>query len=342
MAIKRQRNSKKLNKYSSIMILILIVVVYIVLRVLIVSKIINSYYVSILDSIMINVVAAVSLNLVTGLLGQLVLGHAGFMLVGGYMAAYFAKSVSLDINIALPVGLLLGGFMAALIGALIGIPALRLRGDYLAIITLGFGEIIRVIGNNLTNAQGITGIPTISMRKSPAGLFTIMAVCVVVVVYFSYTYGTSRYGRAAVAIREDEIAAEASGVNTTKYKLITFTIAAFFAGIAGALYAFHVGAVIPKNFDFNRSIEILVMVVLGGMGSITGSIISATVLTALPEVLRGFSDYRMLVYSIVLILTMLFRPQGLLGRKEFYLKDVLKKLPFFSSNKYPEKAGGKK
>jgi ABC-type branched-chain amino acid transport system, permease component len=224
---------------------------------------------------------------------------------------------------------LFGGVMAAVFGVIIGVPALRLRGDYLAIITMGFGEIIRVLILAMPftgGARGLIGIPSVVPRGAGnpyVALFSYVFFLAVLTVYVIYSFIKSRHGRAVIAIREDEIAAEASGINTTYYKLLAFILAAFFAGVAGGLYAHHVGVLNPAKFDFNYSIEILVMVVLGGMGSITGSVISATVLTILPEALRQFSDYRMLVYSIILIMVMLFKPSGLLGQREFSVKTLI-------------------
>ncbi|MEG0766422.1 MAG: branched-chain amino acid ABC transporter ATP-binding protein/permease [Clostridia bacterium] len=282
--------------------------------------VLNRYYTGILLMVGINIILAVSLNLATGLLGQLALGHAGFMSVGAYAAALFMIHVKLPHNMSFPVGLLVGGLVAAVFGLIIGIPALRLRGDYLAIITLGFGEIIRVliIGvPGLTGgAKGLRGIPRVTN-------FPYVYIIMVLAIVFIFTLIKSRHGRAIISIREDEVAAEASGIPTTFYKVFAFTLAAFIAGIAGGLFAGYTGVLDPKNFGFMRSIEILVMVVLGGMGSITGAVIAATILTILPEALRGFADYRMLIYSVVLILMMLFKPSGLLGRKEFSLTKTL-------------------
>ncbi len=320
-------SKRKLISYA--VNLAIVVVLYILFTVLIRVGIINNYLSDILTMVCINVILAVSLNLVTGFLGQLVLGHAGFMLVGAYAAALFTLHSGLSLSVAFPIGLLIGGLVAAIFGVLIGVPALRLRGDYLAIITLGFGEIIRVIANNLTitnGAKGLYGIESLNSRFNPTAMFTYVFFIAVLVIFINFTFGTSRHGRAVIAIREDEIAAEASGINTTYYKLLAFILAAFIAGVAGGLYAHQIGIIDPSKFDFNRSTEILVMVVLGGMGSITGSVISATVLTVLPEALRGFSDYRMLLYSIVLICVMLFRPTGLLGRSELSLLKTYEKL----------------
>ena len=312
---------KKLNKtlISYAVNAGLVVLLYVVMMVLIKVGIINRYYEGIVRLICINIIMAVSLNLVCGFMGQLALGHAGFMSVGAYAAALFTMHCGLPEAVAFPLGLLVGGIVAAIVGFLIGIPALRMRGDYLAIITLGFGEIIRVVANALPitgGAKGLSGIPA-STNFSWAYWVMILSVFVL------FAFIKSRHGRAVISIREDEIAAEASGIRTTYYKMMAFVLAAFFAGIAGGLYAHHVGVLAPTKFDFNYSVEFLVMVVLGGMGSITGSIIAAIVLTILPEALRGFEDYRMLLYSLVLIVMMLFRPTGLLGTYEFSLSRML-------------------
>ena len=312
---------KKLNKtlISYAVNAGLVVLLYVVMMVLIKVGIINRYYEGIVRLICINIIMAVSLNLVCGFMGQLALGHAGFMSVGAYAAALFTMHCGLPEAVAFPLGLLVGGIVAAIVGFLIGIPALRMRGDYLAIITLGFGEIIRVVANALPitgGAKGLSGIPA-STNFSWAYWVMILSVFVI------FAFIKSRHGLAVISIREDEIAAEASGIRTTYYKMMAFVLAAFFAGIAGGLYAHHVGVLAPTKFDFNYSVEFLVMVVLGGMGSITGSIIAAIVLTILPEALRGFEDYRMLLYSLVLIVMMLFRPTGLLGTYEFSLSRML-------------------
>ncbi len=301
--------------------------------------VINQYYCRLVNNILVAIVAAVSLNMVTGLLGQLVLGQAGFMSIGAYTAALLVMNSNWPLWLAIAASLIPAGLFAAFIGFLIGIPALRLRGDYLAIITLGFGEIIRVVANNLPithGALGLSGIPSLTNT----GMFVLLAIVAIFVVAFSYTFGTSRHGRAVIAIREDEIAAESSGIRTTYYKMLTFTLSAFFGGVAGALYAFQAGVIAPNNFDFNRSIEILMMVVLGGMGSITGSVISASVLTALPEMLRGLASYRMIIYSILLILVMLFRPKGLLGRRELHIIPLYEKWRAKRAQKKAEKAAG--
>lgn len=297
---------------------------------------INNYYSSMLTSVLIAIIMTVSLNLTTGLLGQLCLGHAGFMSVGAYTAGIITKSLpDMPFGLSLTIALMAGGLIAALFGFLIGMPALRLKGDYLAIITLGFGEIIRVVIQNLTitgGPAGLTRIPRMSRtlaenpKESAAIQFAIVYWIMVIVVTSIFTLGRSRHGRAIISIRENEVAAEATGIPTTYYKLLAFTFAAFFAGIAGGLHAHQIGMLTPKYFDFNKSIEYLVMVVLGGMGSITGSIISATVLVTLPELLRDFAAWRMVIYSLTLVLMMIFRPSGLMGTKEFSLTATVDEL----------------
>ena len=305
----------------NVIILVLVLALYILLSVLISANIINPYYSGILTMVCINVILAVSLNLATGFLGQLVLGHAGFMSVGAYSAALFTMYSGLPTVVSFPLALLVGGIVAAAFGVIIGVPALRLKGDYLAILTLGFGEIIRVLILAMPftgGAAGLSGIPLLTT-------FTYVFIIAIITVAVIFAFIHSRHGRAVIAIREDEIAAEAAGIHTTYYKLLAFVLAAFFAGIAGGLYAHHIGVLDPSKFDFNYSVEILIMVVLGGMGSITGSIGAAIVLTLLPELLRGFSEYRMLIYSVILICVMLFKPSGLLGQHELSLTKILNK-----------------
>jgi branched-chain amino acid transport system permease protein len=322
------------DKYKSIPIpvryainTILFVVFLVVVTSLIESKSISNYYNKIIILIGINIILAVSLNLATGYLGQLPLGHAGFMAVGAYSSAIFMKGVTaaLPLAVSIPLGLIIGGAVAAIFGFIIGIPALRLKGDYLAIITLGFGEIIRVIllnidsvlGFKLTNgALGLRSIPKTTT-------FLDVFICVGIVCFIIHATMKSRHGRAILSIRENEIAAESCGIRTTYYKTTAFVMSAFFAGVAGSLYAGNIGILDPTGFGFMKSIEILVMVVLGGLGSMIGSVISATVLTALPELLRAFSDYRMVVYSLLLIIVMIFRPTGLMGTYDFSLSRLL-------------------
>lgn len=278
------------------------------------------------------IILATSLNLINGFTGQFSLGHAGFMAVGAYTSSlittvfyrdFFTSEMGIYFFfIPLILGALASGFM----GYLVGLPSLRLKGDYLAIVTLGFGEIIRVILLNLEIVGGPRGLPGIPALANFAWIFS----SAVVTFFFLWRIVRSRYGRSFVAVREDEIAAESMGVPTTQIKVRAFVIGAFFAGLAGGLYAHLVQIVTPTGFTFIKSFEIVIMVVLGGMGSLTGSVIAAIVLTILPEALRGLESYtggvdlRMVIYSFVLIVLMLSRPQGLLGRME--ITDLLGKL----------------
>lgn len=273
----------------------------------------NRYYAGVSVDIAINIVLAVSLNLINGHTGQFSLGHAGFMAVGGYTAASFTIALSrvLPGPAAAPaiflVGLLLGGLLAAIAGLAVGIPTLRLRGDYLAIVTLGFGEIIRVVFQNMDwvgAASGLKGIPNYT------GLFWSWGMAAVTV-YVVSALVNSTYGRGFLAVHDDEIAASSMGVNPVRYKVTAFAVGAFFAGIAGGLFAHHKVFLNPTGFDFMKSIEIVVMVILGGMGRTAGVVVAAILLTVLPELLRGFADYRMILYSLLIIVLMIARPQGL-------------------------------
>ncbi len=273
----------------------------------------------------VNIIMAVSLNLVNGINGQFSMGHAGFMAVGAYASALITTSVfeaNPEINHYAQVGiflgsLMVGGIFAATIGYLVGLPSLRLRGDYLAIVTLGFGEIIRVVLLNMNIVGGARGMPGIPQMSTFGWVFTF----VILTVFCISRIINSARGRVFLSIREDEIASEAMGVNTTQGKVQAFAIGAFFAGIAGGLYAHYLQFLVPQTFDFNRSFEIIIMVVLGGMGSISGSIVAAVFLTGIREALRPLQEYtqvdfRMVIYSLVLIILMLTKPNGLFGRRE--------------------------
>lgn len=323
----------KMNKRfkACLLNLIAIIAIYFTFSMMINSGAITRYHRNILFTICINVIMAVSLNLTTGMLGELALGHAGFMAVGAFTSAIITKAWSISSVISFPVALIAGGLLAAMFGLLIGIPALRLKGDYLAIITLGFGEIIRVIIINLPITGATKGLSGIAKLTN----FNYVYIIMVLIISALFTLGRSRHGRAILSIRENDIAAEATGISIFKYKLFAFTLAAFFAGIAGGLYAHQQGTINAATFDYNKSIDYLVMVVLGGMGSLTGSIIAAVVLSLLPEYLRDLTtiindlftgvqitDPRMLVYSLILVLMMIFRPKGLLGTAEFSLMNV--------------------
>ena len=283
---------------------------------------IDPYHLDVLTGIGINVILAVSLNLVNGYTGQFSLGHAGFMSVGAYLAAAVSiflgpKILGADGGTAWQQGLLFfgallaGGLSAALAGLIVGVPSLRLKGDYLALVTLGFGEIIRVIFQNveeLGGALGLNGIPAYTT------IFWVLAF-VALTVFTITCLVNSTYGRGFLATHDDEIASEAIGLNTTRYKIVAFVIGAFFAGIAGGLYGHFKMTITPTGFDFTKSIEIVVMVILGGMGNTLGVILAAILLTLLPELLRPIADYRMVIYSAMLIALMLVRPQGLFNFK---------------------------
>ncbi|PWM39165.1 MAG: branched-chain amino acid ABC transporter permease [Clostridiales bacterium] len=253
------------------------------------------------------VVMAVSLNLVVGFLGELSLGHAGFMSVGLFTGCLFSIALEpvLPLALRLPLSMIIGGLAAALIGFLVGLPALRLNGDYLAIVTLACGEIIKNVITNLNITGGALGLNTSAIYSKTKTLLPFAIVLVLITILVIMNFSRSKHGRAITAIRDNRIAAESAGINITYYKLLVFVMAAFFAGAAGVLYGHNFANIKAVTFDYNMSIEVLVIVVLGGMGSIPGSIIAAVILRSLPEVLRDFSDYRMLAYSILLILIML-------------------------------------
>ena len=288
---------------------------------------IDDYFLNILVLMGINVILAVSLNLVNGYTGQFSLGHAGFMAVGAYGSSFITLLIGKPLmSVLAPIGgvgasllfgvaLLVGGVLAALAGLIVGVPSLRLRGDYLAIVTLGFGEIIRVVIQNtesLGGARGLAGIPPYTTFGWTFGI-------AILSVYVVFMLVNSTYGRGFIAVRDDEIAAEAMGINTTKYKVIAFTVGAFFAGLAGALYAHFIGYITPEGFNFLKSVDVVVMVILGGMGSTAGVTIAAFGLTFLNELLRQTEQYRMIVFALLLIVLMILRPQGLIGNLDRWL-----------------------
>lgn len=271
------------------------------------------------------IVLVASLNLLVGFMGEFSLGHAGFMSVGAYASAIVTTALAgkgiPNIGLFL-IALLVGGIAAAITGVIVGIPALRLRGDYLAIVTVAFAEIIRVAFCNFQITGGGRTLSGIMKLSDFYWCFWVMVICVTIM----YMYVRSRFGRMVMAIREDYIAASASGINVTFYKVLTFTVSAFFAGVGGAMYAHYMTAMIPTNFNFNYSAEMLTEVIIGGTGSLTGSIIGAAFLSSLPELMRQFANYRMLAYSVVLVLVMIFKPGGIFGTWEFSLVRALKSL----------------
>lgn len=294
-------------------------VVFTVVTVLINAGLLGSYYQITLYNICINIILAVSLNLIIGICGQFSLGHAGFMCIGAYSAAIMVKSMPNMGGFA--IGIVIGLIISAIAALIVSIPTLRLRGDYLAIATLGFSEIIRIVVLNMEITNGAAGITGIPQLTSWPLLFIVMVLSIMIVTNF----GRSRQGRACISIREDEIASEAMGVNTTKYKTFAFVIGAMLASVAGALYACNFFVIQPDLFNFNKSIDILVMVVFGGMGSITGSLIAAIFIGILNTVLQSFSSIRMIIYGLALVGIMIFRPGGLLGTKEFTFSALFKR-----------------
>ena len=294
-------------------------VVFTVVTVLINAGLLGSYYQITLYNICINIILAVSLNLIIGICGQFSLGHAGFMCIGAYSAAIMVKSMPNMGGFA--IGIVIGLIISAIAALIVSIPTLRLRGDYLAIATLGFSEIIRIVVLNMEITNGAAGITGIPQLTSWPLLFIVMVLSIMIVTNF----GRSRQGRTCISIREDEIASEAMGVNTTKYKTLAFVIGAMLASVAGALYACNFFVIQPDLFNFNKSIDILVMVVFGGMGSITGSLIAAIFIGILNTVLQSFSSIRMIIYGLALVGIMIFRPGGLLGTKEFTFSALFKR-----------------
>ena len=281
----------------------MVIVAFVVMQILSSGGYISSMLTGLLVPLCVYSILAVSLNLTVGILGELSLGQAGFMCVGAYTSAIFSIVTSETIEnvwIRFPLAILIGGIIAAVFGILIGIPVLRLKGDYLAIVTLAFGEIIKNVfaALYLGYDSSISGTPNDST-------FIIGAVMLLITLIIAYNFVYSRTGRAVMAIRDNVIAAESVGLNITKYKLVTFALTAFLAGCAGALYSHNFYTLQASKFDYNLSILILVFVVLGGIGSIRGSVIAAIVLVLLPEMLRSINSYRMLIYSIVLIVMMI-------------------------------------
>jgi ABC-type branched-chain amino acid transport system, permease component len=329
MDIKKMKKTTK----SSIITYAMVIAVYIIVEIMLKTGSMSSLMQGLLVPICVYIILAVSLNLTVGILGELSLGHAGFMCVGAFSGAFFTKVMAQtipNVGVRLFFAILVGAAVAGLFGIIIGIPVLRLKGDYLAIVTLAFGEIIKNIVNVLyvgkdsvglhlstkdavslklaeggeviiNGAQGITGTPH-------ASTFTLGIILILVTLFIIMNLVNSRTGRAIMAIRDNLIAAESVGINITQYKLLAFAISAALAGVAGVLYAHNLSTLtaLPKNFGYNMSIMILVFVVLGGIGNIKGSIISAVILTLLPELLRGLNNYRMLIYAIVLIAMMIF------------------------------------
>lgn len=287
--------------------LVLAVAIFVVVQVLINTGFIDLHYKNLLITICINVMLAVSLHLIIGITGQFSIGHAGFLAIGAYISAIFTMKLDQPFIVAI----IAGAVVAGLAGLLIGIPTLRLKGDYLAIATLGFAEIIRIVFLNIDYVGGAAG-----MQVTHQSTWLTAFVCMVITILIIANFTNSRHGRACISIREDEIAADAMGINTTYYKVIAFVIGSFFAGVAGAIYAHNFYMIQPTTFNFLKSFDILIYVVLGGLGSLSGATIAAILLTVVSTYLQEYAETRMIIYSLVLILVMLYRPTGLLGTKE--------------------------
>ncbi|MCB8818296.1 branched-chain amino acid ABC transporter permease [Desulfosporosinus shakirovi] len=288
-----------------------------------INDIIPPYFLMIAFFIGINLIMALGLNLITGVTGQLSLGHAAFMSIGAYSSAI--ATVNYDLPFLL--GVLIGGLIASVFGVIIGFPTLRLTGDYLAIATLGFAEIVRVQFTNMKITNGAIGFLGIEGSTTFPIVMTIAVLTICLMVWLE----NSRNGRAMLAIREDEVASSAVGINTTLYKIQAFAIGAFCAGVGGALFAHTTTFIQPTDFGFQKSVDILSIVVLGGLGSIPGTIIGAIVLTAAPEILRPLSNYRMIVYGLLLVVIMIFRPYGLMGGVN--LRQALRRAMMFPKKK---------
>lgn len=332
----------------------IVIIAFVIVQIMIATGSISSLMKGLLVPLCVYVIMAISLNLTVGILGELSLGHAGFMCVGAFTGAFFSKCMEDVITVGVVrfiLAILVGAIVTGLIGFLIGMPVLRLNGDYLAIVTLAFGEIIKNVINVIyvgkdskgfhfsmkdvmslnmepdgqviiNGAQGITGTPKDSN-------FVIGFILILITLFIVLNLIHSRDGRAIMSIRDNLIAAESVGINITKYKLMAFSISAALAGVGGVLYAHNLNSLMatPKNFGYNMSITILVFVVLGGIGNIRGSVIAAVILTLLPELLRGLNDYRMLIYAIVLIAMMLFNwsPKLVALRKKYSIRNLFPK-----------------
>lgn len=278
----------------------------------------NPYVLRVIINCGIGMILAMSLNLVNGCAGQFSLGHAGFMGVGAYISATITSVLNLSpffqTDLGVGCAIIIGGIVASIAGYLVGLPSLRLKGDYLAIVTLGFGEIIRICFLNIEavgGARGLSGIP-------PKSNFFWVYLWVVVTFVALLRLLRSSYGRAILSVRENEIAAESMGVDISHYKVVAFVISSFFAGIAGGLFAHFQSFIDPNSFVFNKSVEAVIMVVIGGMGSLSGAILGGVIVSLLPEVLRVFEQYRMVIFPLILIVLMLVRPMGLFGHKEVW------------------------
>jgi len=310
------------NQTTKIKVILFIIIFYAVLQVLMSTQIINNYWQQIICFAGVMTISALGLNLIYGFTGQFSLGHAAFFGIGAYTSAFIIKTAHFNNTFLLIIGLIAGGIFAGVIAFLIGLPILRLRSDYLGIATLGFGIIMKVIFDNadavfpvLGGSRGMVGIPQMT---NFAWVYLLVFFAVIIL----RNLINSAPGRALISVREDEIASESVGVNTTKYKILGFVIGSIFAGVAGGLYAHLYAFLHPQNFDFLKSIDVLLIVVLGGMASISGTIIAAVVWVLILEGLRvvlpeAILDWRLVIYPLLLILIMIFRPGGIFSGKEF-------------------------
>lgn len=307
---------------------IIMILSYLIIEVLNRVGIISSYYLQILMLAGVNIIMTISLNLVNGFTGQFSIGHAGFMGVGAYASAVVTtvlfNTYSWPVYFQVPIfliSLIVGGIFAGFIGFLIGLPTLRLKGDYLAIVTLGFAELLRAIIRLIDYVGGPRGLAGIPRYTNLFWIFVITILCI----YAARNFINSSFGRACISIRENEVAAETMGVNTTKYKIISFTFASAMAGIAGGLFAHLLMFLQPDTFSFIKSNDYLVFLYAGGMSSISGSILSAGILTAVPELLRFLAKWRMVIYGVLLVILMIKKPEGFYGGREFGFLKIKKK-----------------
>ncbi|WP_312649978.1 branched-chain amino acid ABC transporter permease [Proteiniclasticum sp.] len=306
---------KSIMNRNNLIKTLLILAFYTAVMVMMNAGIIDSYIFLNIVSIGINIILAVSLNLITGFTGQFSLGHAAFMSIGAYASGILTARLGLPFI----AGILGAAATAALAGLLIGIPTLRLKGDYLAIATLGFGEIVRIIGLNWKYGGGAMGLNDIPRYTSWTWLFSLIVLTIVVISNFISSYN----GRAVISIKEDEIASRSMGVNTSYYKVLVFSLGALFAGVAGSLYANFFYFIKPDSFGFMKSVDILVIVVMGGLGSIRGSVISAITLSLLSLSLQGIPELRMVIYAVILFIMMVYKPQRILAKfRKMILKEA--------------------
>lgn len=299
--------------------LAVMIIGFVLINVLVVVGVIDAFIENMLVTIGINIILATGLNLIIGFSGQFSLGHAGFMAIGAYATGIIASAMPTVVGFYLSI--VVGVIISMIAAVIVGVPTLRLRGDYLAIATMGAAEIIRVVINNLKITNGAAGLYNIPALAGWPTVYVMVCLSTIMICNFAH----SRAGRAIQAIREDEIAAEAVGISPTKWKLSAFVMGAATAAVAGSLHAVYIQTIAPTDFGIMSSISILIIVVLGGVGSITGSFIAAAVLGVLDTVLQSFGDLRMVIYALALILIMVFKPSGLLGRYEFSFARLLKK-----------------